>query len=245
MCYGDDALPPDHGITGEVAEEEDLTLTSADGTRFMAHLARAAMPSGNGVVFCPDVRGLHNFYCALTRSLAQAGIDAVAFDYFGRSAGQEQREEGWDYQPHLHALDWARVDEDVAAASAILQDDGRVEHGFSMGFCFGGAMALRQAAAQPGLAGAIGFYAVPSRVREVIPRMAAPLLVLVAGDDKATSPEESEKFEHELDEAGVPYRTKVYAGAPHSFFDRSFNQYPEACSDAWKQVFDFIASPPA
>jgi carboxymethylenebutenolidase len=31
----------------------------------------------------------------------------------------------------------------------------------------------------------------------------------------------------------------VYDGAPHSFFDRSFADHAEACSDAWTRILDF------
>jgi len=32
----------------------------------------------------------------------------------------------------------------------------------------------------------------------------------------------------------------VYDGAPHSFFDRTFAQYREACDDAWRRVLRFV-----
>jgi len=246
MCYGADALPPDHGIAGAVAEEQDLTLTSTDGTKFMAHVARAAEPNGNGVVVCPDVRGLHNYYCALTRSFARAGIDAVAFDYFGRTTTlDEPRDEAtFDYREHIQQLDWNKVSEDVTASIAALMEGGRVQRVFTLGFCFGGAMSWRQAAAQSALDGAIGFYGVPGRVRDVVSAMESPLLLLLAGDDVATPREEFEKFEEELTGAHVPHRAVMYDGAPHSFFDRSYDQHREACADAWRQVFAFIESPP-
>jgi carboxymethylenebutenolidase len=70
--------------------------------------------------------------------------------------------------------------------------------------------------------------------------MKAPLLVLVAGADQATTPEDNAAFDRELTEAKVPHKTVVYPGAPHSFFDRSFEQHKEACDDAWKQMLTFI-----
>jgi carboxymethylenebutenolidase len=32
----------------------------------------------------------------------------------------------------------------------------------------------------------------------------------------------------------------VYEGAPHSFFDRRFEEYAEQSADAWKRVLAFI-----
>ena len=62
----------------------------------------------------------------------------------------------------------------------------------------------------------------------------------VAGADAATPQEESQRFDRELTQAGVPHRTVVYEGAPHSFFDRTFAEHREACEDAWRQMLDFM-----
>src|SRR5258708_25447695 len=101
MCYSNDARPPDHGLNGEVAGFEDLVLTAADGNRFAARTARPAQPGGAGVVICPDVRGLLNFYKDLCCRFAEAGIDAVAIDYFGRTAGLEERTDAFEYRTHV------------------------------------------------------------------------------------------------------------------------------------------------
>ena len=50
MCYSNDARPPLPPIKGGSTDEDDLILTSADGTRFGAYAARARMPSGAGVM---------------------------------------------------------------------------------------------------------------------------------------------------------------------------------------------------
>ena len=41
------------------------------------------------MVVLPDVRGLHPYYVELAERFAEAGIPAVAIDYFGRTAGVE------------------------------------------------------------------------------------------------------------------------------------------------------------
>ena len=43
-----------------------------------------------------------------------------------------------------------------------------------------------------------------------------------------------------LDEAGVQNEMVIYDGAPHSFFDRSFDEHREACDDAWRRMLGFI-----
>ena len=115
------------------------------------------------------------------------------------------------------------------------------ERVFTVGFCFGGGHSWRQSAAQPGLAGAIGFYGVPARVRDVIGQMRAPLLILVAGEDH-TPVAEFEKFDGELTEAGVEHTMVVYEGAPHSYFDRTFEEHREASADSWRQMLSFMPS---
>ena len=70
--------------------------------------------------------------------------------------------------------------------------------------------------------------------------MKAPLLILVAGADQATTPEQNQEFLDALKQAGVPHESHVYEGAPHSFFDRSFAQWNDACDDAWRRMLDFV-----
>lgn len=247
MCYTDDARPPLPPVSGgSVDASGDLILESSDGTRVMAYAARAGQPRGIGIVILPDVRGLHDFYKELADRFAEAGIDAIAYDYFGRTAGIGSRDEGFAYRPHVEQTTPDGVDADCAAAIAHLRspEGGAVERVFTVGFCFGGAASWRQSASQPGLAGAIGFYGVPERVRPWVARMQAPLLLLVAGAD-FTPVEEFERFAGELSEAGVPHTMVVYDGAPHSFFDRTFAEHREACDDAWRQMLAFIEQPPA
>jgi carboxymethylenebutenolidase len=207
----------------------------------MAWFARAAEPTGSGMVILPDIRGLHDFYKELAQRFAEAGIDAVAIDYYGRTAGDGDRGESFDWKAHVAQTTPEGVAADVRAAVEFLRSGqmGDVRSVFTVGFCFGGAASWRQSAGGHGLAGCVGFYGVPARVRDVVPQMEAPLLLLVAGAD-FTPLEEFQKFDAELTEAGVPHRMQVYEGAPHSFFDRTFAEHREACDDAWRQILTFV-----
>lgn len=245
MCYTDDARPPLPPVSGgSVAASGDLTLEAADGNRFMAYAAQVAQPGGDGVVILPDVRGLFAFYKELADQFAAAGIHAVAIDYFGRTAETDNRDESFAFRPHVEQTTPEGVDADAAAAIDHLRSagGGGAARVFSVGFCFGGAASWRQSATQPGLAGAIGFYGVPERVRPYVDRMSAPLLLLVAGAD-FTPVDEFERFDGELDAAGVPHTMVIYEGAPHSFFDRTFREHAAACDDAWKQMLGFMKQP--
>lgn len=241
MCHGDDARPPVPPTSGPLGAHGDLTLMSADGTPFMACAALPAEPGATGVVILPDIRGLHQYYKDLADTFAQAGFSAIAIDYFGRTAGFGARDEAFEFRPHVEQTTPETVDADVAAAIAYLHSPlgGAVTRVFTVGFCFGGSSSWRQAASQPGLAGAVGFYGQPGRTRPWIGDMQAPLLLLVAGDD-FTPLAEFEAFDQELTDAGVTHRMVVYPGAPHSFFDRSFAEHREACADAWRQMLAFF-----
>jgi carboxymethylenebutenolidase len=242
MCYTDEARPPLPPIMGGSTDEGDLVLTAADGNRFRAYAARAASPTGAGVVVIPDPRGVHPFYKELVRRFAQAGVDAVVIDYIDRSAGMSDRPENFDLRAAIGQTTPDAIAADVAAGIAYLRSPagGSAQSVFTVGFCFGGAQSWRQSAAQSGLSGAIGFYGIPSRVRDVIPQMRAPLLLLLAGNDQATTPEDFAQFDRELTQAGVPHQMVVYEGAPHSFFDRTFEQHAAASADAWRQMLAFI-----
>ncbi len=242
MCYSDDARPPLPPIGGAAADQGEMNLTAKDGTQFMAYFARASKPTGAGMVVMPDVRGLHHFYKELAQRFAEAGIDAVAIDYFGRTAGSTDRSESFEFMPHLEKTTQESIAADVSAAIAYLKtkDGGAVKSVFTVGFCFGGSSSWNQSALQQGLDGAIGFYGRPPRSEPYVSKMKAPLLMLVAGADAATPMEVFDAFDTELTKANVPHEVHVYDAAPHSFFDRTFEEWKDASADSWRQILAFV-----
>jgi carboxymethylenebutenolidase len=238
MCHSHDSRPPASPVvTGGVASHGPLEMTAADGNRFAAFRATPEVPNGASLVLLPDSRGLHPFYHDLAQRFAQAGYDTIAIDPYGRSAGTGPRGgDDFDEMKHLFLLEPAHVDADVAAAAA--QPSGRI---FTVGFCLGGGHSWRQAAALPGIAGAIGFYGPPRFFGDAAPEVKAPLLMLLAGDDTVTSQAEFDAMAADLDAAGREHQMHVYAGAPHSFFDRAHGEWAEACEDAWHRILDFTS----
>jgi carboxymethylenebutenolidase len=77
--------------------------------------------------------------------------------------------------------------------------------------------------------------------------MRAPILALFGGADGGIPAEDNAKFEGALTDHKVPHHLVTYAGAPHSFFDRSFADFKVACDDAWRRMlgFMFTADPKA
>ncbi|WP_214414647.1 dienelactone hydrolase family protein [Sphaerisporangium fuscum] len=238
MCHTTDSRPPAAPGAGTVAGHGPIEITTGDGDCLAAYWSVPATPNGRNVVLLPDVRGLHPFYEALARRFAEAGFHVLALDYYGRSAGVARRDDSFDWQPHLAALEPAHVEADVAAAADLLRaaHPGPV---FTVGFCMGGAHSWRLASRDLGLAGAIGFYGPPRFFGDATEGLAAPLLMLLAGEDEATPREDFLALAAGFDRAGKEYEMHIYEGAPHSFFDRSFGQWEEACADAWRRILDF------
>jgi carboxymethylenebutenolidase len=244
MCYSDEARAPfPPVIAGGAADAGDLTLTAPDGTEVMAYHARASNPNGAGMVILPDVRGLHQFYKELADRFAEAGVHAIAVDYFARTAGSGPRDESFEFRPHVEKTLPEWIDMDAAAAAGYLRSPagGSAERVFTVGFCWGGSNSWRQSARLDGLAGAIGFYGIPGRVEDAVPDLKAPLLIFAAGQD-FTPVEATEAFAAKVRERGVEVRLQVYPEAPHSFFDRTYEQYAGECDDAWRRILDFVAT---
>jgi carboxymethylenebutenolidase len=245
MCFELDSEPPIPVISGAAVSHDDLTLESADGTRFAAFAAHPDEPSDAGVVLLPDVRGLYHFYEELALRFAERGYEAVAIDYFGRTAGASKRDAEFPYMEHVAQTTPEGVQADVAAAVAHLRKGG-VRSIFTVGFCYGDRNSWLAAAGGHGLAGAVGFYGMPA-ARDGSPgptdraaEMEAPILALQAGADQNITAEHNAAFEQALAAAGVEHELVTYEGAPHSFFDRKQEEFADASEDAWRRVLAFI-----
>ena len=194
MCFDHDSRPPIVPIAGGALDSGELTLTADDGTSFSAFRARAAEPTGAAVVILPDVRGLHPYYEDLALRFAENGVDAVAIDYFARTAGIGRRDAGFEFMPHVSQTTFAGQSTDIAAAVAYLrsQEGGRASRVFTIGFCFGGRMSFVAGTLGLNLAGVIGFYGVPVGTgrndvpapADVAQRMASPVLGLFGAADE-------------------------------------------------------------
>jgi carboxymethylenebutenolidase len=259
VCFPHDAHPPIPAIAGAAVDSEDLVLESADGTKFAAFAARAENHNGAGIVVLPDVRGLFQFYEELALRFAEQGLNAVTIDYFGRTAGVGKRNEpNWNFMEHVAKTHPDTIAQDTAAAVAYLRSPagGSCTSVFTVGFCFGGSNSWNQSAAGHDLAGAIGFYGHPSRVIQDmlapgtphgipssidrVPQMTAPILALQAGADQMITQADSDAFKAALDKQGIPNEFKTYEGAPHSFFDRTYEEHKEASADAWQRILAFV-----
>jgi carboxymethylenebutenolidase len=277
MCFDDDSRPPIPPMAGGAVDGQRIELRADDGNRFAAYRADAlaasaaggaasragdaasraggaassagGAASGAGIIVLPDVRGLHRFYEELALRFAEAGIDALAIDYFGRTAGIGTRDASFDHMPHVGRTTFTGLASDVRAAAAHLRSESGVRAVFTVGFCFGGRLAFLTGTLD-GLepSGVIGFYGVPvGPARNDMPppvdmadRIVCPVLGLFGGADQGIPPEALERFDAALDEAGIDHELVTYPGAPHSFFDRKADEHADESADAWRRVLEFI-----
>jgi carboxymethylenebutenolidase len=250
MCFDLDSRPPIAPIAGGALDSTELVLEADDGNRFRAFRARATTASGAGIVILPDVRGLHPYYEELALRFAEAGVDALAIDYFGRTAGTTARGDDFQHMPHVEQVTWAGVSADIRAAAHHLrmEDERRVDALFATGFCFGGRLAFVAGTLGLDLAGAIGFYGWPvgpgrggvPAPADVAGAIANPILALFGGADQGITREMVDAFETALTKAGSEHRIVVYEGAPHSFFDRKAEDFADTSRAAWEETLSFV-----
>ena len=191
MCFDHDSQPPIAPIAGAAVDHVDLTLDASDGNRLAAFAASSDRPSGAGMLILPDVRGLHRYYEELALRFAENGIDAIAIDYFGRTAGPSKRGEDFDYSPHTAQTTWDGLQADMRVAVGWLRRERAVRSMFSIGFCFGGRLSfLTGTVPELSMAGGIGFYGWPVGPRnngvpapaDLADRIACPVLGVFGGD---------------------------------------------------------------
>ena len=253
MCFDHDSRPPIVPIAGGALDAGTVVLTAEDGTELDAFRAVAAEPTGAGILILPDVRGLHPYYEELALRYAEHGVDALAIDYFARTAGRGSRGADFDYSPHVPQTTWETLAADIRTGAATLRDagwaDGRAPTSiFATGFCMGGRLAFLSGTLGLGLAGLIGFYGWPTgpsrngtpAPADVATAIGSPILAIWGGADRGITPDIVETFEGALGAAGVKHRSITYPGAPHSFFDRMAVEHADASAAAWSEAIAFI-----
>jgi carboxymethylenebutenolidase len=252
VCFDADSHPPIAAGRENIDGADRVHLRAGDGTKFTAFHARAAAPDGTAVLVLPDVRGLVPYYEELAVRFAEHGFDALAIDYFGRTAPPaEDRPADFEYHEHVDRTTLPELTDDVRAGAAHLWSDSRrpVERLYTVGFCYGGRLSFLATTFGLGLAGAVGFYPglhhridLPAPIEHAA-AMHGPLLALFGGADDSIKPDARDAFHAALDAAGVEHRFVVYDGAPHSFFDRKQAQFAEQSAAAWAETLAFIGAP--
>lgn len=251
MCFDHDSHPPIDPINGGALDAGRISLTSEDEDRapFFGYLARPAQPTGAGIVILPDVRGCHPYFEELALRFAEHGIVALAIDYFGRTAGDDERGEDFDHMPHVVGARWSNLEGDIRAAVKYLRAlDPAPRSVFTTGFCMGGRLSSMSATLGLGLAGVIPFYGWPTGPNrngtpapaESADKIECDVLAIYGGGDQGIPEQVRDEYDKALHKAHVRHETIVYPDAPHGFFDRKVTGFEAASADAWEKVLAFI-----
>ncbi|WP_040700072.1 dienelactone hydrolase family protein [Nocardia vinacea] len=116
------------------------------------------------------------------------------------------------------------------------------------GYCMGAGLALRTAATHPGrVCAAAGFHGgnlastEPDSPHLLADRVAAELYFGHADQDRALPPEQVDRLEKALTDAGVRHRCEVYPGAHHGFTQADTAAYhPGAAERHWAALLDLF-----
>lgn len=221
---------------------EQVTYAGSSGPvrAFLARPADAATALP-GVMVIHENRGLNAHIEDVARRAALAGYLALAPDGLsvagGAPADQEQARD------LFAATDRAGIDADVIAGVPFLAGradcTGKVG---TVGFCYGGGIALRCAAEHAQVGAAVCFYG-SALADDQVARVRAPLAMHYAGDDpriNAGIP----AFRESLDRHGVAYSLHMYPGTGHGFHnDASAARYnPAAARLAWQRTIALFES---
>ncbi|MEO7775328.1 MAG: dienelactone hydrolase family protein [Steroidobacteraceae bacterium] len=186
-------------------------------------------------------RGLNEHIEDVARRAAVAGYFALAPDGLSAAGGAPQDQEA--ARDLFAKTDRVRIASDIVAGVPFLathqQVNGKIG---TVGFCYGGGMALRCAVDAAGVGAAVSFYGAALPADDVA-KLKAPVMLQYAGTDErinAMIPE----FTKALDAQKVPYSVNMYPGTQHGFHnDSSGARYDEAAAKlAWRRTIGFFDS---
>ena len=158
----------------------------------------------------PDVRGLYRFYEELALRFAERGYTALAFDYFGRTAGAEKRDDTFDTAAHVEAETPEEIQQTSQQRSSTCARCRRLGTDLHRRLLFGRPplVARRGGGPRPRRRGRL---LRPSGRADGKPGPAqlaadpAPILALQAGADQHITADDNEAFDQALTDAGVEH----------------------------------------
>ena len=251
------------GVAGSAAHaqaaavvETDVEIKTPDGT------ADAALyhPQGKGpwpaVLVWPDVLSLRPAFREMGRRLASAGYVVLVPNLYYRAKRAPVVEGSFNYavpedRAKLAPLRATVTPEgtvrDAVAYLAFLdaqpQTAGKRKAGVQ-GYCMGGPLAFRTAAAVPGRIGAVATFHggglvtdQPDSPHLLLPSTKAEYLICVADNDDQKDPAAKDKLKAALDAAHRPSKVEVYTGAAHGWTVKGSEVYNEAAAEkAWAEL---------
>ncbi|MFN3514125.1 MAG: dienelactone hydrolase family protein [Phenylobacterium sp.] len=236
--------------------ERDVEVKTPDGVADAALFYPEGQGTGPAVLIWPDVVSLRPVFREMGRRLAGEGYVVLVPNLYYRVKRAPVVESGFNF---ANAEDRAKLtpmrasvtpegtDRDSVAYLAFLdaqvQTDKTRKAGVQ-GYCMGGPLSVRTAAAVPDRIGAVASFhggglhtEAPTSPHLLLPRTKAEYLILVADNDDKQDPQAKENFRAALAAAGRPHKVEVYEGANHGWTVRGSQVYDEAAAErAWTEL---------
>ena len=229
----------------------DVNITTPDGTAD-CYFVHPASGSAAAVLVWPDIFGLRPAFREMGKRLAQSGYSVLVVNPFYRTKKAPTAETGAatpipQLMPLAQTLNEDTHKSDATAFIAWLDGQASVAKNRKIGtqgYCMGGPMAFRTAAAVPGRVGAVASFHggglvtdKPNSPHLQAAKSSAQFLVAIAENDDARSPKDKTTLKEAFAEASRPAEIEVYAGAAHGWCPPDSKVYNEPQAEkAWVRL---------
>ncbi len=220
------------------------------------HFVHPASGAHPGVLIWPDALGLRPAFERMARRLAESGYAVLVVNPYYRTEKAPILPEGASFRdeavrkkvfPLMRSLTPERTVADAAAFIGFLDSRDAVAGDRRMGttgYCMGGSMTMRTAAAFPDRIGAgASFHGgrlvtdAPDSPHLLVGKMRARYLFAIAENDDAKDPEAKTALRTAFDAAGLPAEIEVYADTLHGWCPPDSAVYNEAQAErAWSRM---------
>ncbi len=238
--------------------ESEIEVTTPDGVcdSYFVHPASGAHP---GVLIWPDAFGLRPAMRQMARRLAESGHSVLVVNQYYRTQ-KAPIVESTDFgaardtlMPLMRSLNADTNVRDAKAFVSFLDSQSSVDNDRkmgTMGYCMGGPMTMRTAAAAPDRVGAgASFHGgglvtdQPDSPHLLVPQMKAHYLFAIAENDDQRQPEAKDALREAFEAAGLPAEIEVYEGAMHGWCPPDTQVYNEAQAErAWSRLLALFES---
>jgi carboxymethylenebutenolidase len=229
----------------------EVTITTPDGTcdAYFVHPASGTAP---GVLLWPDIFGLRPAMRQMGKRLAESGYSVLVVNPFYRVKKAPTAEQGAatpipQLMPLAQALNETTHMTDAKAFIGWLDQQASVAKNRKVGtqgYCMGGPIALRTAAAVPDRVGAVASFhggglvtTNPNSPHLQAAKTKAQFLIAIAANDDARAPNDKTVLKETFEKASLPAEIEVYAGAAHGWCPPDAGVYNEPQAEkAWSRL---------
>jgi carboxymethylenebutenolidase len=231
--------------------EADVTVTTPDGSAD-CYFVHPSSGKAAGVLVWPDIFGLRPAFRQMGKRLAESGYSVLVVNPFYRTKKAPTADAGAatplpDLMPLARGLNETTHMTDAKAFIAWLDKQPSVATNRKVGtqgYCMGGPIAFRTAAAVPDRIGAVASFhggglvtTAPNSPHLQAARSKAQFLIAIAANDDARSPKDKDVLKDTFAEAKLPAEIEVYAGAAHGWCPPDSGVYNEPQAEkAWSRL---------